>query len=49
MLVVDLDMQLLDAAEENYKVREDLARADWHYDFRGSLVPKVEEEMINKQ
>jgi hypothetical protein len=49
MLVVDLDMRLIDAAEENYKVRGDLARSDWHYDYRGSLVTKAEEEAINKQ
>jgi hypothetical protein len=34
MLVVDLDLSILDVAEENYKVREDLARDDWHYDYR---------------
>jgi hypothetical protein len=49
MLVVDLDMRLIDAAEEHYKVRDDLARSDWHYDYRGSVVTKAEEEAINKQ
>jgi predicted amidohydrolase len=34
MIVVDLDMGVVDVAEENYKVREDLAREDWHYDYR---------------
>lgn len=34
MSVVDLDLGILDVAEENYKVREDLARYDWHYDYR---------------
>jgi hypothetical protein len=34
MSVVDLDLGILDIAEENYKVREDLARHDWHYDYR---------------
>lgn len=31
MEVVELDMDILRVAEENYKVREDLAREDWHY------------------
>ncbi|KAI9749042.1 MAG: hypothetical protein M4579_007026 [Chaenotheca gracillima] len=34
MSVVDLDMAILDEAEDNYKVRADLAREDWHYDYR---------------
>src|ERR1700744_3223728 len=49
ILVVDLDMRLVDAAEENYKVRDDLARADWHYDYRGSSVTDADKEAINKQ
>jgi predicted amidohydrolase len=36
MSVVDLDMQILEDAEENYQVRADLARDDWHYDYRHS-------------
>lgn len=38
MSVVDVDMQILEDAEENYKVRSDLARDDWHYDYRHSKV-----------
>lgn len=34
MNIVDLDMEILQEAEDNYKVREDLARDDWHYDYR---------------
>ena len=34
MAVVDLDLGVLDIAEANYKVREDLAREDWHYSYR---------------
>lgn len=34
MSVVDLDMQILDEAEKQYKVREDIARGDWHYTYR---------------
>lgn len=33
MSVVDLDMGVVEDAEENYGVRADLARADWHYDY----------------
>lgn len=36
MSVVDVDMQILEDAEENYKVRSDIARNDWHYDYRHS-------------
>ena len=36
MLVVDLDLKVVDLAEDYYKVREDLARDDWHYDYRHS-------------
>lgn len=36
MSVVDIDMQILEDAEDNYKVRSDIARADWHYDYRHS-------------
>jgi hypothetical protein len=34
MSVVDVDMQVLEDAEENYKIRADLEREDWHYDYR---------------
>nr|POF18480.1 hydrolase yhcx [Quercus suber] len=34
MAVVDLDMQIVEDAEENYQVRADLARSDWHYEYR---------------
>ncbi|PSN72026.1 carbon-nitrogen hydrolase [Corynespora cassiicola Philippines] len=34
MSIVDIDMQVLEDAEANYKVREDLARSDWHYTYR---------------
>lgn len=33
MSVVDVDMQILEEAEENYKVRADIGRAGWHYDY----------------
>ena len=34
MSVVELDMQILEEAEDNYKVRQDMARDDWHYSYR---------------
>ena len=34
MSIVEVDMELLEEAEKNYKVREDLAREDWHYVYR---------------
>ncbi|KAJ5177253.1 uncharacterized protein N7482_003130 [Penicillium canariense] len=34
MRVVDMDLGLLDIAEQNYKVRQDLAKEDWHYVYR---------------
>jgi predicted amidohydrolase len=33
MRIVEVDMTVADVAEENYKVREDLARGDWHYGY----------------
>jgi predicted amidohydrolase len=33
MSVVELDMQILEDAEDNYKVREDLGREGWHYAY----------------
>lgn len=36
MSVADIDMQVLEDAETNYQVRADLARDDWHYDYRHS-------------
>jgi hypothetical protein len=34
MSIAELDMAILDAAEEMYKIRADIAREDWHYDYR---------------
>lgn len=31
MAIADLDMQILEDAEENYQIRADLGREDWHY------------------
>lgn len=34
MIIADLDMQVLEDAEKDYQIRADLARTDWHYDYR---------------
>lgn len=34
MAVAEVDYAVLEDAEQNYQVRADLARADWHYDYR---------------
>lgn len=34
MAIADIDMNILEAAEENYQVRTDLARSDWYYTYR---------------
>ncbi|KAH7400731.1 carbon-nitrogen hydrolase [Phaeosphaeria sp. MPI-PUGE-AT-0046c] len=36
MAVADIDMQVLEDAEDNYKVRSDIASEGWHYDYRHS-------------
>jgi predicted amidohydrolase len=33
LTVVELDMQILADAEQNYKVREDMAKEGWHYEY----------------
>jgi hypothetical protein len=39
--IADVDMQIVEDAEENYQVRADLARLDWHYDYRHSKDAKL--------
>jgi len=34
MIIANLDMQIVEDAEKDYQIRADLARADWHYDYR---------------
>jgi len=41
MLVANLDMSIMDDAEENYNIRKDLAADDWHYDYRHSRKNKL--------
>lgn len=36
MSVVEVDMRVLEEAERQYKVREDMAGEDWHYRYRHS-------------
>ena len=33
MRVVEVDLDVLEVAERNYKIREELAKEDWHYGF----------------
>lgn len=33
LTIVDVDMRAVDVAEENYKIREDLASDNWHYGY----------------
>jgi predicted amidohydrolase len=33
MRIVEVDMKILEVAERNYKVREDMKREDWHYGY----------------
>lgn len=42
MAVADVDMRIVEDAEANYQVRADLARSDWHYEYRHSRAePKL--------
>ena len=33
MRIVEVDMRTVDLAEQTYKIREDMARKDWHYGY----------------
>lgn len=41
MSIVELDMRLVEEAEKNYKVREDMAKGDWHYFYRHTGYAKL--------
>ena len=34
MRIAEIDMNWLEEAEKNYKVREDLAKENWHYPWK---------------
>ena len=34
LMVADLDMGVIETAERNYKVRQDLKKENWHYIYR---------------
>ena len=34
MAIAQLDMGIVEDAEANYQVRADLAKDEWHYDYR---------------
>jgi hypothetical protein len=36
MRIVDVDMNILEVAEANYRVRQDMKREDWHYGYSHS-------------
>ncbi|KKY19918.1 putative carbon-nitrogen family [Phaeomoniella chlamydospora] len=40
MIIADIDTQILKDAEDNYKVREDMAKSNWHYVYRHSTIGK---------
>ena len=42
MSVVDVDMELVEEAEKNYKVRADIEGKGWHYSYRHQGGGKVE-------
>lgn len=42
MSIVNLDMKLVEEAEANYKVREDISKEDWHYVYRHGIKKKAE-------
>ena len=42
MSVVDVDMELVEEAEKNYKVRADIEGEGWHYTYRHQGGGKVE-------
>ena len=42
MSVVDVDMELVEEAEKNYKVRADIEGVTWHYTYRHQGGGKVE-------
>lgn len=42
MSVVDVDMEMVEEAEKNYKVRADIEGEGWHYTYRHQGGGKVE-------
>lgn len=41
MSIVDLDLEILNQAEKTYNIRSDLAKHDWHYDYRHGRKEKL--------
>lgn len=44
MRIVDVDMNILEVAEANYRVRQDMKREDWHYGYSHSHNQEVKTE-----
>ena len=42
MRIAEVDMNILEVAERNYKVREDMKRDDWHYGYSHAQ-PQIDE------
>ena len=49
MAVLTIETDYLEEAEKHYKVREDLAREDWHYVYRHSSFPLDRNKNGNSQ
>jgi hypothetical protein len=39
MRIVEVDMKILEVAEANYRVRQDMKRDDWHYGYSHEAKP----------
>ena len=48
MTVAEVDMQIVEDAEKNYGIRADLAREDWHYDYRHNKAADLESPKSSK-
>ena len=40
MRIVEVDMKILEVAEANYRVRQDMKRDNWHYGYRHEVKPE---------
>lgn len=45
-MVVDLDMSVLALAEENYKIRQDMASEGWYYSYRHTAADRRPAETV---
>jgi predicted amidohydrolase len=47
-IIAELDMSVLDLAEDNYKVRQDLSSEGWHYSYRHDLLAAGEDKATGR-